>query len=229
MPSLSYVGFKICTWTFAVLFSLVAAWILASEAVRPALPYFQTETGPNSATEIKEQLAGAAATLGGLRGDLWTDYALAISANLPKETGQIHSSHTDPAKEKLRLAAKRAAALSPPDPRNWLLLAQTADTSDKAAGFLKMSYYTGPNQFLLTPLRLHIALQPELDFDVEIKELASQEIRSFVRYRKDQQLALSDIYRDASLRGQQLIDTIVGATDPDLLAQIRSYAARAPR
>jgi hypothetical protein len=90
------------------------------------------------------------------------------------------------------------------------------------ANRLKMSYFTGPNEPTLTPLRVRVATRSIVITDAELQTLAAQDIRTIVLRHRDQMSALQVAYRDGSAEGKQFIEATVGDLDKDLLATIRA-------
>src|SRR5262249_50831062 len=159
-----------------------------------------------------------AASIGWLRGDLWTDAAIALSSGLISDVAGESDAPQMPAPgDRARTVTLRAARLSPHDSRTWLLLAVMDSRFDwlnhVVANRLKMSYLTGPNEFALTPLRIRIATHSTAIADAELQNLVAQEIRSIILRHLDHKSTLMAAYRDASSEGKQFIETIVGDVD----------------
>lgn len=155
-------AFRITVFAFACGLSGFAAWILATELLRPSGIDFTTDA--QSAASIYEQRDKAirAARIGLVRGDLWAEAAFASGDIL--WTQDKNASNVDAAPvEQARALAERAIAYAPHDSRLWLLLA--ADyfrfdwLNERASASLKMSYYTGSNTIVVVPGRLLLAAQ----------------------------------------------------------------------
>ena len=76
----------------------------------------------------------------------------------------------------------QAARLSPHDARVWLVLADLRSRKNppapNAADALKLSYYTGPNEFALAPVRLSVAAR--VTADDELQEQVQSEIQRLI-------------------------------------------------
>ena len=128
-------------------------------------------------------------------------------------------------RDRARDVAKRAARLSPHDSRTWLLLAalnSRFDWPDEIANRLKISYFTGPIEPALSPLRIRIATYSTVITNAELQPLVAQEIRTVVLRHKNQIPSLLNAYRDGSAEGKQFIEATVGDLDKSLLATIRA-------
>jgi hypothetical protein len=161
-----------------------------------------------------------------VRGDLWTDAAIALSSGVASNIAGVSTPQMMEPTDQARSIAERAARLSPHDSRIWLLLA-TLDsrlnrTPREIANQLKMSYYTGPNELALTPLRIRIATRSTAITDADLQILVAQEIRTIILHHQDQKPSILAAYRDASPEGKQFIEATVGDLDKSLLATIRA-------
>jgi hypothetical protein len=221
-------GLRLAAASFAAILGLLALWILATELLRPPLPYFPADAAAAKAAVAFRGRAGAAALIGLVRGELWTDYAETLLDLADRDRDPIVALE---AAELLRPAAERAARLAPHDSRAWLLLAaavwqretpgrQVADR--QLADALRMSYYTGPSEPALMPLRLLIATRSSAAADAELQTLIGREIRAIVMHKPDLKPSIATAYRGASPEGRQIIEATVGELDADLLTAIRA-------
>ena len=165
-----------------------------------------------------------------MRGDLWTDAAIALSSGLTSEVADESDPQMALSRDRARVVAKRAARLSPHDSRTWLLLAAFDSRFDwpnrEVANRLKMSYYTGPNELALTPLRIRIATRSTAITDAELQILVAQEIRTIILRHQDQAPSLLAAYRDASPEGKEFLEATVGDVDKNLVAAMRASGNR---
>jgi hypothetical protein len=135
----------------AGILGLSSVWILTTELVRPTLPFFPNDAEAIGAAAAHQSAAKAAAWIGLIQGKLWTGYAMTVAPDL---SGELAGKAPIPSLEALdstRFAAAKAAEFAPSDARAWLLLAGAnfRQFSQRTAGPLKMSYYTGPNELPL--------------------------------------------------------------------------------
>jgi hypothetical protein len=228
-PSPSF-WFRISVLIFAIVLAVQAAWLTAAELTRPTLPYFPK----NKVEEENAARAGSAAILaasiGLVRGSLWIDAAIALSSGVASNIAKVSTAEMKESIDYARAIAERAARLSPHDSRIWLLLA-TLDsrlnrTAREIADQLKMSYYTGPNELALMPLRIRIATGSTAIGDADLQILVAQEIRTIVLRHQDQNSSVLAAYRDASPEGKQFIESTVGDLDKGLLETIRATDKR---
>ena len=214
---------------FAGVLAVQAAWLVTAEFIRPILPYFPQDKVSEERAAAARSAAVTAASIGWVRGDLWTDAAIALSSGLTSEVAG-ESPQMTPQRDRARAVAQRAARLSPHDSRAWLLLAALDSRFDwpnsEFANRLKMSYFTGPNELALTPLRIRIATRSMAITDAELQILVAQEIRTIILRHQDQRPSLLAAYRDASAEGKQFIEATVGDLDKNLLATIRASGSR---
>jgi hypothetical protein len=165
-----------------------------------------------------------AAELALVRGDLWAEAAIGQSPEYP--TRSVESAKTTASIERVQMAratAEKTAMRSPHDARNWLLLAsQDCQLHREASGMLKMSYYTGPNEIALMPLRLLVATCSDAINDAELQTLVEREIRLIVNHEQNLKPAIVAAYQNATPSGRRFIETVVGDIDNGLMATIRA-------
>jgi hypothetical protein len=209
---------------FAAVLGVSAVWMLTVELIRPALPFFPEDVATARAAAAHRGAAGAAAWSGLIRGDLWTDYAMTLAPDLSgKPTGDAAAASLQ-ALEGTRSSAMRGAELAPYDARAWLLLAgvDSRGLDHKAAGPLKMSYYTAPDAVSLIPLRINIATRTDAITDPDLQILVGGEIRTIITHKPDLKPAIVYAYRNAGPDGRRFIEAEVGELDPDLIASLRA-------
>ena len=219
-------SFRTSILIFAGVLAMQAVWLGSAEFIRPMMPYFPQDKASQESASAASSRAVTAASIGGVRGDLWTDAAVALTSEVAGE----NDPQMTPEKDRARAVAQRAARLSPHDSRAWLLLAALDSRFDwpnrEVASRLKMSYFTGPNELSLTPLRIRIATRSTAITDAELQPLVAQEIRSVILRHPDQKPSLLAAYRNASIEGKQFIEETVGDLDKNLLATLRANGTR---
>jgi hypothetical protein len=166
-----------------------------------------------------------AAWLGIVRGDLWAECAITY-ADLLWPGGPVDRQEQSEAAHRARALAQSALSYSPHDARAWLLLASYDSLSEKAnstsIAALKMSYYTGPNQAELTPLRLWASLWTGAIDDGEIQQMVSREIRTVITHRPELKPVIGAAYRLALPPGRHVIEATLAELDPKFLSDIRA-------
>jgi hypothetical protein len=213
-----------------VLLALQSLWCVLPEIVRPPLP---ADSSANAADELVDKrivAAGWAARFGALRGDLWADVAL-ISSGLDWANGRRNlRPPTGRSLVKARMAAVFALRHSPHDARVWLALAALSNLTmafhHQVVPAVKMSYYTGPNEAKLIPLRLLVAVQPGvLVDDEELQQLFRHELRTILGRRSELRSAIVAAYREAGPTARQLIEQeVILHRDQALLTELNASA-----
>ena len=95
---------------YAAVLGVAAVWMLTVELSRPTLPFFPQDVATARTAATHRGAAGAAAWIGLVRGNLWTDYAMALAApNLSGEPRGDAANASLQALEGTRSAAMRAA------------------------------------------------------------------------------------------------------------------------
>jgi hypothetical protein len=218
-------GFRLSALIYAGVLAIQALWLLSTELLHPKLPYFPADKAASERAAGQRFVAQLAAEIGGIRGDLWADYAITLFSELLTDAKNAAAGNAKELTEDTRNVAITAAKLAPTDSRMWLLLAlidQRLDWLGRGIpGPLKMSYYTGPNAAALIPTRVLVATRTAAITDPELQSLVSREIRTIVTRRPDLRPALFVAYRDALPEGRRFIEATVGDLDRNLLASIR--------
>jgi hypothetical protein len=208
---------------FAGVLALQAVWLITADFFRPVLAYFPRDKASEERASAARSAAVTAALIGWVRGDLWTEAAI---ADLVGKIAGGSGARLKPQRDQARAVALRAARLSPHDSRTWLLLAALGPRFDRqnweVADRLKMSYFTGPNEVALAPLRIRIATRSMTINNAELQSLVAQEVRSIVLHHQDLKRSLLAAYREGSPEGKKFIEATVGDLDKDFLATIRA-------
>jgi hypothetical protein len=88
-----------------------------------------------------------------------------------------------------------------------------------------MSYYTGPNELSLLPLRLFIATHSNALADSDMPGLVRRDVRMILTRWPDLRPALAAAYKDAVPDAKRLLDSAVTETDPAFLRAMRPNAS----
>jgi len=209
----------------AALLGSLGLWIVLAELTSPRLNYFPSNPDEASALYNVRNSAITAAEVGMVRGDLWTDAAVTMAApSLFGTTGSSREHASQSEVERIRAIVDRAARLSPHDSRIWLVLASLdfrVDRNDpRGTETLKLSYYTGPNEISLMPLRLLLAVRSGAISDEEVQSLVPLDIQRIIMQRPDLKPAIALAYKNALPKGRQIIESALKETDPRFLATI---------
>jgi hypothetical protein len=205
---------------FAVILAIEAIWIVAAEAMRPPVPRFFTDLQSVAAAVSARNRAAAAAHIGGVRGDLWAESALTYVDLVARSGADKMPNALSHAQD----VARRALTLAPHDARVWLILAglELRRGSNQAAAALKMSYFTGPSEIELIPLRLRIAVTSGALTDDDIRLMVRRDIRLIATRYPELKPALLAAYADALPTAKPVLDEAVKELDPALLSAMQS-------
>jgi hypothetical protein len=211
---------------FAGIVGLGALWLTAAAVARPAPRGFPADAAGASAAAQDRGRATLAARLGAVRGDLWAQCAVTYADLAWTEPGpQADAAHAQPL-DQARAVAERAVVAAPHDARMWLLLASLEARMDwvtrRGASLLRMSYYTGPNEPALVPLRLATFGRLDASADDDLQQLVRRELANVVNRRPDLTWAVVAAYREALPAGKSFFETVLRDLDPKLLATLRS-------
>jgi hypothetical protein len=221
--------FRATVLAFAFPLGCLAAWILVAEIKRPRTIEFTSDAQSAAASYKQRDAALMAARIGLVRGDLWSEAAVAYGDMLWNEDKNASSANVVPF-ERTRAVTELAIAYAPHDTRLWLLLAANYFRFDwlneRASASLKMSYFTGLNTIAVIPQRLLLAIQNRALEDEEFQEFVRHDIRIAVSHKSELMPALVAAYKDAPLSGRQFIEKSLAEFDPSVLASVRSEGER---
>ncbi len=216
--------FRLLAGLLAAVVCASGTWLIVTELISPPAMRFPTDAKTAQEWSAHRAISSFAASVGFLRSDLWADAAISKAAPVFFQTGSAGLSPGD-LQDALDTAG-HAAKLAPHDARIWLSVAALESARDpngnKAADALKLSYYAGPYQPSLVPLRLSLALRSRAIVDPELQELVSLEIQRVVLKQPDLKPAILAAYRTAIPPGRALIETTLQQVDPALLKAARS-------
>lgn len=220
----SFLIFRLVVAHLAAVIGVLAIWLLFAEAMRPSLGYFPSNATQAQSWASAQSSIRTAASIAVIRGDLWTEAAIAGAA--PLLFTPVRSSGTSartPADD-IRSTVERATRLAPHDARNWLVLARLLIRDGAApaqiADALTLSYYTGSNEPALSPLRLALAVQSDAIQDQDLQGLVELEVQRIALRHAELKPALVLAYRGATAKGREIIEAALVQTDPNFLDQI---------
>jgi hypothetical protein len=201
---------------------------MLAELSRSGVDRLPTSLSAAAAAAGKRDRAAWAAKIGAIRGELWAQLAFTYADLLLGEHEEA-----DDVTQKLsraRVSLERAIKDAPAQPGVWLLRAglglRFPSLAFNTTESLKMSYYTGPSEQELIPLRLRlIALSNAID-DVEIRLFVGRDLR--VLSTRKQQSAIVDAYKAASLRGKRFIEQTLDDIDRPAAESLRTGAQNQP-
>ena len=216
----SHLAFRLATSLFAMLLGVQCVWLLLAEFSRPGIYRLPTDAASAAAARNERINASWAAMIGAIRGDLWAESAFTY-ADLMWSDGrggadlvQAYSS------------VNYALTAAPHQSSVWLLLAGLASRyplpSIDVKESVRMSYYTGPSELELMPLRLWIAVHSDAFSDIELRDSISREVR--LLFAHQQRSAIVAAYNAAPSVGRQFIEQTIREIDPSAVESLRANA-----
>jgi hypothetical protein len=213
-------------WKFRLLATLVVLVVgtvsvanFVAELVRPDRPAVPApdQSPPRPAAVSAASLA---AMIAPFREDLRSDDAAlrAMQVLASKGPGDLQ------ANQAAQTAARSALAIGPHDARMWLTLALLRARGNLGdamiVGPLKMSYFTGPNQADLLPVRLNVVSGIGSFTDSDLQELGSSDVRAILTRFANLRPLLVTAYAQGSAAGKKLLDDSVKTIEPAFAATL---------
>ena len=216
--------FRFATRLFAIVLGVLSIWLLLSELSRPGIERLPTDQASAAMAAKSRSAAAFAASIGIIRGDLWAESAFTYGDLLWGDAGP--SADLAQALQPAQISAENALKLAPHQSAVWLFLAALM-SHHPSQGFnptetLKMSYYTGPSELSLMPLRLRLMARLDAFGDSELQQFASWDLRSLIA--RKQTPAIAEAYGEASSAGKRFIEQTVADIDPSAVELLRSKA-----
>jgi hypothetical protein len=217
----SHNSFRLATLILAALLGTQSIWLLLTELSRPDVD--QLPISAEGAAEASKQRNDAVWTawIGAIRGDLWAESAF-TSADL-----LWRNPDADQAKAALdRTFAEldRALGYAPHQAEAWLLLAgleqRYRSPRSNPAEALRMSYYTGPSEPSVMPLRLLVAARLDALDDTEIQQFIRRDLHLLLA--QGQTSAIAESYAGASPTGRRFIEQAVDEFGPAYRGLLRA-------
>ena len=224
--TLTHSKFRISILLFAALLGLQSVWLLSSELSRTDVVALPTNASAATAAAKERNRAAWAAAIGAIRGELWAQSAFTYADLMFGETEES----ADVVRKLARARASLEHALNeaPAQPAVWLLRAELGarypSLHFNTAEALKMSYYTGPSERELIPMRLRLAALSGTISDVELLPSIRRDLRLLLA--RKQQSAIADAYAAASPSGKRFIEQILGDIDRAAVELLRTSAPK---
>jgi hypothetical protein len=214
--------FRTATLLFAALLGLQCVWLTLAELARAGVDRLPTDASAAAAAAGKRNRAAWAADFGVIRGDLWAQLAFTYADLIFDDKRQAPD--TTQNLTRARVDLERALYHAPAQPDAWLLRAGLAlrypSIGLDAVESLKMSYYTGPTEPDLIPLRLRLTALSNIANDVEMQQFLRRDLRLLVA--RNQQSAIADAYNGASAPGKRLIEQTLDDIDHGAAESLRT-------
>jgi hypothetical protein len=219
MSERSHLAFRSATLLFAVLLGVQCVWILLAELSRPGIDRLPTDA-PSAATARNKRIdATRAALIGAIRGDLWAESAFTYADLMWDDVGGSSLAQA-------RSSLEHALTDAPDQSSAWLLLAGLASRyrwpSIDVKEAVRMSYYTGPSELELMPLRLQFAVHSDAFSDIELRDSISRDARLLLAHQ--QRSAIVAAYNAAPSVGRQFIEQTIREIDPSAAESLRANA-----
>jgi len=216
--------FRLASLLIAVLIGLQSLWILLPELLRPGIAELPTDSVSAGSATSRRDAAIWAARIGAIRGDLWAESAFTY-ADLLWGTS-IDGAGLATELQRARKSLYRTLDEAPEQSGAWLLLSGLAlrypSLSPDPTAALKMSYYTGPTEKHLMPLRLRVAAQADAFNDFEVRQFVSRDLHMFLA--QHQESVIVEAYHVASPTGKHFIENVVSEIDPSALDWLQDAA-----
>jgi hypothetical protein len=198
---------------FGFILAGISFWLIAVEVSRSGVAALPSTQGAAAAAAGRQGQARRAALLGGVRGEQWSQLAYTY-AILEWPDPATPGSALDEA----RHSATRALTLKPINASVWLLLAdfglRYGRPDPSPIECLKMSYYTGPHEEALVPLRLAVTSRFDISTDPELGRLFRRELENVLSYRPALRAAIVSAYGQATPQAQLAIESAANDIDP---------------
>lgn len=219
--------FRIAALLVAFLLACESVWLLIPELSGTGIEQLPLDKVSAAAAADKRAAAALAASVAAIRGDLWAQSAYTYANLLWPGADEANNSQ---ALELARASLDRALDKAPHRSDVWLLMAALAQRY-RFAGIdpvqaLKMSYYTGPSERDLIPLRIAVAAKSDFVADVEVQQFISRDLQWLASEK--QTSAIAAAYNAASAGGKKFIEQALAEISPPTLQWLRSAAQPAP-
>ncbi len=207
---------------FSALLVVQATWLLLAGLFDPGIAGLPTEAQAAAATASYRGESRIAARLAAIRGSLWAQCAFTYGTLLWADASVEDAGDA-------RTCAEKALIYAPHRSDMWLVVASLGSRygwpMPKPAEALKLSYYTGPNETALVPLRLAIAAGSTMLQDADLQLLVRRDIDTILSGRPELRSALAAAYREASPGARQFFENTVAHTNSRFLPCLRGQSA----
>ena len=207
------------------IFGLLLGGIFALDCPAGAIQPQYYDAARKSGRGGGRRLSSRRGNVGGARrrcpGDLWAESAFTYADLEWADTTKVEGQMLDEAKA----SATKAVSLKPGNSDVWLMLADLSShfrrQTPNPTECLKMSYYTGPHEDRLIPLRLMIAARIDLSADAVLADLFRRELETAIIDRTALRPAVVAAYQQATSQAQHLIEDVAARTDPAFSQALR--------
>jgi hypothetical protein len=220
----SQITFRVPMLLLAATLAAFSMWMLLSELPRSGVQRLPTNFDTAAMAASARARASWAAAFGGVRGDLWAESAFTYATLL--SPGPAPDADSSIVANQARTVIERALRCAPYEASVWLLAARLAFrfnwTNANPVAFLKMSFYTGPNERHLIPLRLLTATHSKALGDNDLRQLVQRDVRMILTQWPELKGTLAAAYKGAKADAKQFLQEEVTETDPGFLEAMRA-------
>jgi hypothetical protein len=216
--------FRLTALLLASLLGAQFLWLVSAELVRPRVSQLPIDHASAAAAANQRDAASRAASIGVIRSDLWADAAFTYADLLWGEEKQTIANADVASTLRARATLTRALRDGPHQSSTWLLLAGLSSRFP-SLGFdvletLRMSYYTGPSEQTLVPLRLRTMVRLDEFKDIELQQFVSRDLRMLLV--QNQQSVIARVYNVASPSGKRFLESTLKDIDPKALDTLQT-------
>jgi hypothetical protein len=207
--------FRLTALLAAILLGAQCLWLVLAELARPSIDQLPTNMASAATAAKQRDTALRAASIGGIRSDLWAEAAFTYADLLWEKEG-IENAHPAAILLRARTTLNHALNDGPHQSSAWLLLAELnlrfPSSGLDALEPLRMSYFTGPSERPLVSPRLQIAVQLDGSKDVEMRQFISRDLRMLLA--QNRKSAIAEAYNVASPANKGFIESTIRDIDP---------------
>lgn len=204
--------YRLALVAYGLVLGMSSLWLLVPELARSAIVKYPTIPETVAQATVLRDRALSAARLAQMRGDLWGDAALAFATPSWRSGSIVGAPEPDEAMG----TATQAVRLKPINSAVWLLIARLGsdDGSARRIEALKMSYYTGPNETALIPLRMALSAHLDRTGDSELERLLRSDLDTIWTHELALKSDITSVYQQASAPARNAIRGALEQMDP---------------
>jgi len=225
----SNIWFRLGLLSLAIVLSAQCGWLVFPQLYGADVGAVFTNASSAEAAVKHRRTAAWIASVGSVRGDLWTRSALTYSdlvicplATSANQRTVFAGSATSVAHA--RRSVDHALTDAPIQSGAWLFLAGLnllyPTPGNDVTAALRMSYYTGPSEIQLLPLRLLLALRTNTFRNTELGQFISRDVRLLLRRKQYAEIVAA--YDSTSSDGKHFVEQVVSDADISFLSTLHA-------
>jgi hypothetical protein len=223
--------FRAAMVLFAGVSAALALWILATQLSVTDVYKLPTTTDAATVAKVHRRDAALAANLGVIRGDLWARSAFTYAELFWATSGATSPTSSVDDTLSADVARRRietALCYAPHRSDVWLFLAAVSSRlnwqNPDPASALKMSFYTGPSETSLIPMRLLVAARSAALNDADVQQFVRRDIRVILLRQPALKPAIQAAYHQANAANKRIIENAVSELDPAFVQFLRAIS-----